>query len=200
MKYILVILFLALSSFTQKDKNCLEIDIMLVGDYSSSVQGDEQFVVEAFRSFSNQFELSESTIKIGIITFNYDASLIAQLTDNKQYLNQQLDSLSKVQGQFNTSMDKALYLAANELMGRGRPGYKKIIILVSDGDVNGSSTPSGIISISNQLKSIGISICSVLIKNESSSPELMREVAGNCYVESDYKNLIDELKKLDLCL
>src|SRR6185369_13881362 len=75
---------------------CLKLDIMLIGDMSGSVQGNEQFVYNALSTFASRFELSEEGVKIGAITFDSSPKLISPLTANKQQLLTNLISIKSV--------------------------------------------------------------------------------------------------------
>ena len=46
-----------------------------------------------------------------------------------------------------------------------------------------------------------INICGVLIKNNVANSQFLREISDEyCYVESNYQNLANILKKLDICI
>jgi Mg-chelatase subunit ChlD len=183
----------------ESNNGCLQIDIMLLGDFSQSVNGHEKFVSGAFNAFAKRFELSEDGVKIGAIIFDSDAILISPLTSDELFLHNQLDSLTYYyEANGTTNMLGALHVAMDQFVDNGRVGYRKIIIVISDGQPDISSR---VLELARQIKSLNIGICGVLVLANNNSSEFMREVSSDfCYVETDYENLILELKKLEICM
>lgn len=193
MKTLFLILALSTSSFAQ----CLEMDIMLVGDFSFSVQGNEKFVVDAIQSFSDRFKLSETGVNIGIVTFNSDVYLTSPLSQDNADINRSIESLRSVACSGTTNMTEALQVAANELT-KGRSGVMKSIILISDGRPN---SPSSTIQTADMIKNLmRYTICTVLIDMDDSDEGVLIGISSNCYVSTNFNSLSDELKKLDVCL
>jgi len=184
---------------TPEENGCLQMDIMLLGDFSGSVEGYEPFVADAFKAFAKRFELSEDGVKIGAAIFNSDTLLISPLTSNEKFLHNQLDSLTYYyQAQSTTDMIGALQLAMHEFEVNGRVGYRKIIILVSDGKPDVRDT---VIQLSQLIKASNIGICGILILANNNDREFMKVISSDyCFVESSYENLITELKRLDVCM
>lgn len=198
MKYVIIILFLSSLNAPKEPSSCLEMDIILIGDYSGSVIGHEKFIADAFSSFVSQFELSEETMKIGLITFNSKAKLISPITSSKSTLETHINELYTIPAMSTTNMSDALYMALNEFNSSGRPGFRKLIILVSDG---APDTPTQTKQIADQLKLSNVSICGVLIQNGEANDDYMKNISSNfCYVQSNFANLTNELKKLDICI
>jgi len=196
------LIFLLLAVITSgynipKNNGCLQVDIMLVGDFSGSVMGHQQFVTDAFISFANSFELSEEGIKMGIVKFGDRAQLISDLNSDQEDFKKKAMTLNYYFPVGNTMLQSALELSVEKLLGsKGRKGYGKMIVIVSDGAVD---DPMESLKIIGQLKQLGIKICTVLIKTEMTRPEYMQYISSDCYVESDYENLAIEIKKLDIC-
>lgn len=198
--FILALVICLLFSFNKSIEtvDCLEMDILLVGDFSGSIRGREGFITEAFDIFVNRFELSEQGIKIGVMAFESDAHLICPLTSDRELLTSRLNQLKGKGGNGGTNTSDALVMATNELIGNGRQGYRKMIVLVSDGI---ASSPDRAIMLAKQIKYSNINICGVLIDGASNSTDFMKEVSSDfCYFESDFNNLINTLKKLNICL
>ena len=183
---------LTLCSFRQ---GCLQMDLMLIGDFSASVHGNEQFISDAFKSFAQKLTVSEDGVRIGVIAFNNEAFLISPLNSDPQDLNSRIVSLRSFDATGTTNLNSALYMATESLT-KSRD-IRKMIIIVSDGDVDSNGQ---VYAIASQLKAIGIGICTVLIKNASSKEEFMKAISSDCYVESDYETLGEELQKLSICL
>lgn len=194
MKALLIVLLFS-SSFVHAQ--CLDLDIMIVADYSGSVQGQEQSVVSAIEGFASGFSLDADGVNLGIVIFNNRAELAAALTGDVREILVQTSLLRAAEATGSTYLEKGLTLAATELLSNGRPGYRRLVIVISDGDV---TLVDDTLLAAQQLQLLGIGICAVLIRNSNAKPELLRRISNGCYAESDYNNLADELKKLDLCL
>lgn len=198
MKKFIAIVLLSIS-FQGKAQSCLQLDIMIVADLSASVQGNEQFIQQAMYSFVEQFELSEEGIKIGVLTFNESPTVLSLLSDDKASV---LYSIKQMQsGSSTTNMTDAFFVAINELLSeRGRRGFRKLIVIISDGIPD---QPSEVKLISRQIQQANITVCGVLIEEglNMKGDEFMNEVSSpDYYVKSDYKSLGDQIKKLDICL
>lgn len=192
-----ILLLLLTFLVTTPQPDCLKVDIILVGDFSGSVGGYEKFVTDAFTAFIDKFNLSEEGVKIGMVYFDESAYLISPLTNNKDTLRNRFDNSNPIAGG-DTNLKDALMVSFNELTENGRQGYKRIIILISDGD---AQDKEGAEIIARQVKSTGVMICGVLIVSGFSQNEYMKQVSSEfCYVETSYENLIEELRKLDICL
>lgn len=218
MKFIIFILLAFITSghksIVKEAGGCLQMDIMLLGDFSSSVHGYESFVAKAFAAFAKQFELSENGVKIGVVTFTSIAEVVCPLTSDRELLRTKVDSLDYFKANGNTNMFWAFSLAKREFQLHGREGFKKMMIVVSDGEPN---LKTEVKIFAQQIKRENINICGVLIvKNmwdedsmvnymtlsmsQINGAEFMKEISGDCYVESDYQNLITEIQKLSICL
>jgi hypothetical protein len=86
--------------------------------------------------------------------------------------------------------------ATKELFECGRPGYRKIVIIISDGAVDDKSA-TRIKSI--HARNLGITIVGLTIQSIYSDPDFMREIC-DIYAESDYETLTENLRKMDVCL
>lgn len=181
-----------------RPEGCLQLDVLLVGDMSQSVEGRESFVAAAFNSFVSKFELAEDGVKIGAIVFNSRAWIICHLSADKKEVGGNVQALENSTASGNTEMLLALYKCVEEFDRNGRSGVKRVIVMVSDGATqNGNMVKIA----AGQLKLIGIDICSVTIINTDTDETFMEQLASpGCYVESYYSNLPEKLKKLDICL
>ncbi len=176
---------------------CSNLDVILLGDFSSSVQGNEQFVLDAIVEFAEELTPHVNDVRLGVIMFADDATVVCR-PDNDYWRNlPNVMEYNSINATGSTNIELALQTATNELL-REQNNRRKVIVLISDGDVT-VGTQEQTIATAKQIQNIGIGICGVLIKNNSSRPEFMKEVS-QVYVETDYTNLALELKKLNLCL
>jgi Mg-chelatase subunit ChlD len=195
MKTLSIILLLFLTAFNEK--SCLKMDILLLVDMSGSVQGYEEFVKEATESFVRQFNLSENGIRMGIIKFAGKASIISSLTSDKEELEYRLVLFKDERAYGTTNMLQALEIGLNEFLENDR-GVRKLIIIITDGSPTSDEQRTKMIA--EQIKNLGIGICGVLISSYEADEEYLQEISSNCYVRTDYYNLINELKNLEICL
>jgi Mg-chelatase subunit ChlD len=199
----IVILVLLFGSFVKKQESpgCAQIDILLVGDFSSSVFGNEKFIADAFKGFIDQFELSETTVKMGIISFNENPTILSTLTSDQTQLQEALHEISTESASGTTNIDSALVTAGEEMLSnRGRYGINKIIILISDGDPDDIHVKKDAIVHVENLRNYGITVCSILILANNIDRDFMKIISNGCYSEANYHSLAVELKKLDFCM
>lgn len=202
-KLLTIVYIWVLCSFSSERNSpgCAQMDILLVGDFSSSVIHHENFIVKACQAFINQFELSERGIKMGIIRFNEQPELLSPLTSNRDQLNSALQKMYRT-ASGSTNIDSALMAASDEIFSnRKRNGINKIIILISDGDPDsGEVYKMGSVLRAKKLHDQGVSICSILVLAYKYDRDYMKMISNGCYSEAHYQTLAEELKKLDLCL
>lgn len=195
MKTILCLILLLGSSFRFND-NCLQLDLILIGDLSGSVQGKENFVSEAFFSLIEENDIDEN-FKVGIIIFNDDPTLISILSSDSERLKKDVLSIRTRRALGGTILSTTLQMSLIQFMNYGNVNHKKMIILVTDGSIDDKYETSLTIM---KLKQLGVIICGVMISDGVSNVEFFKLACGECYVESNYANLIQEIKKLDVCL
>ncbi len=192
------ILFLSiLLLFTPyKDKySCLELDIVVLVDISGSLQGYELYVHNALNSLIDGLKTSEDGIRMGIAVFGSRGEILSSLSGDKEIIKSQISHIFATGG--STNMTDGLYVTLNEFINNGRQGVKKLIVVISDGDVD---SVQGTTLAAQQLKLANISICSVLIVAKRINAQLMKDISNGCYLESDYENLPKEIEKLDICI
>jgi len=198
-----IFLLIFLTSAAPRPDGCLQLDIMLVGDYSGSVMGSERFIADAFETFGSRFKISEQDIKVGIIIFSDNPSVLCPLTSDPFVLKNSLIVLraTKADPDGMTHITDAMKEAANQLYSNGRHNVRKLIILVSDGLHNGEDGSNGLITTCLMIQKTGIIICTVVIEGDYHNQTLMETVANpGFYVASSYGTLVDQLKSLDVCL
>lgn len=194
MKILLSVLFLSLFQGVEK-RGCLELDVVLLIDISGSIQGHEHKAQEAVKIFLDGLELADDGIMVSIVTFSSEPRLICSLSSDKTMLKGKANDIISDNGA--TYIASGLYLSVEQLLKVGREGVKKMIIVISDGQVADPETSK---TICSQLKVAMIGICSVLILTDVHNRDFMRDISNGCYIESSYDNLPKEIKKLDMCI
>lgn len=187
---VLLFTFISITCYCQ----CNEMDVVVLGDFSGSVRGQEEFVIDAIGTFAST--VTTQTVRVGVVLFNDDSRVISELSNDSAQILQNLFEYRDANASSGTDIESALLMGVNLLM-TGQSSRKKMIILISDGD---DSNQDNILIAIKQINSIGIGVCGVLINDSVSKPEFMKEVTSGCYVESDYVNLATELQKINLCL
>lgn len=172
---------------------------MLISDMSGSIRGNEDFVYNALNVFINRFDLSEDGIRIGYITFSDNATLMSKFTISKENLVGKFNLIKLYGANGDTRMEKAFQLAQTEIMNNGRPMISTIVVMISDGEPNSKDESMNMAML---LKSLpNTNICGVYIDKSGGDANFLKEISSEfCYVESDFKNLVNELKKMDICM
>lgn len=182
--------------------SCLQLDIVIVADFSSSVQGYEGYIFKAIHDFADSFQMDDEEVRIGVVAFNTEAYVPLQITGRRK----DLDAFLTENNLFctgTTNMDAGLRTAYEQL-GIAYEGLadrsdsKKIIILISDGEAD---SPDKTFLVANDIKNGGVDIWGILIASPSARPAEMRLYSSpNKFVSTDYERLGEELNKLNFCL
>jgi uncharacterized protein YegL len=218
-KLIFISIFALCISFNENEVpvGCLKLDVMILADRSSSVGGKEQFIHDAVYTFIDKFELSEDGIKIGLITFGDLARLESHLSYYKDSLKMATNIISPYSANGSTNLSEALIMATQELVINGRQGVMKIVILITDGEPSNKDTAAehatflksmpGTLIWGIFVKKMEIDITSPYMPNFVSpyianyGADYLKSISSpNCFIESDYNNLVEQVKKLDICL
>lgn len=197
-KYILILLLL-ISSTKVSSQGCLNMDIMLIGDLSGSVDGKFYFVADAFDAFIDRFDLGDNTVRIGITAFESDTHLLTGFTTDKKQLRAATKRIRNFEYSGTSDLYTAIEVAWFQFTLNARKDSRKMIIIVSDGDVN---NPGVTLALIEAMKGqANIEVCGVLVDTFSTKETFMVMASEfNCYVSTSYDTLVDELQKLDLCL
>lgn len=169
--------------FIPRPSGCLKLDVILVVDTSASVFNSQRFINDAISTFRQRFVGTD--VNVGIVTFNERAEIRCHLGDT---------TTVSVFPCCSTNLLEGLRKATDELFGPyGRQDYRKMIVIISDGEVD---YPDSCIRMLTFMKSTGIGILGVQVGKVNT---FMRD---NCdvYVESDYEQLAEELKRMDVCI
>lgn len=196
---VLLFLLITLFSFSPPKPNvgCLEMDIIILVDYSASVNGHEQFIADALDAFVYRFDLSENGIKISIALFNGVVYELSHLTTDKDALNYGINIIRSGNPYGNTNMVYALLNANTEIQNNGRKDVRKMIIMISDG------MPQNIhytLGITRQIKveNTDLQVCGIYIPSEGSNENTII-MMSDLYVSSSYGILVQTLEELDIC-
>ena len=199
---ILIIFLFSLFSNVEniESHGCLEMDIILLGDLSGSIDGSEQFVADALEAFVSRFDLGENTLRIGAATFSWNIYEISQLTHDKKKLLTGIDYLRTHRMGATTRMSNAIDYASEQFSKYGRPGVKKMVIIISDGAAN--QPKNTVLAIKNLVEKHRAFICGVYVWTPSGGDEdFMFSISNEaCFVSSSYEILVEELERLDICL
>lgn len=164
-------------------RSCLMLDIVLLVDISDSVSGHELFIRDAVLEFSEKFE--GTTVNISTIVFSNSPKVINHLGEKNEFVFETTGATYISEG-INTSID--------ELFTNGRIGYKKMIILISDGDASDYDLAEKAVL---SAKAMSVSMIGVLIQSGDANEKLFENF--DLYVRSDYETLAEELLKMNFC-
>ncbi len=216
MKTLVLILVMGLCSLSSNSVNCLKMDLVLLLDFSGSLDGEEEHghVISALNVFVEKFILGEDNVKISIIIFNDYPIFISHLSSNKKELQKSIDKIKYYAAKGNTNMKEALNVAYEELMFSEfyRENARKTIILISDGiPSEGENNMGETLKISEEIKSCGVNICGVWIpwnkengyyyhSNKTGKEFMEKVISSSCFVVSkNYAELALAFEKLDPC-
>lgn len=193
------LLFLFTTPISTSKNGCLNIDIMLIGDLSGSVDDKEYFVADAFDAFIDRFDLSNNTIRIGLIIFESDAHLLSSFTTNKKELKKATTYIRDNDLSGTSNLFSAIEVAWFQFTLDGRPDSRKMIIVVSDGDVDEREYTEELIY--TMKKQSNIEVCGILVDTYSTRETFMVNISEPyCYVSTGYDMLVNELEKIDICI
>lgn len=194
MNKLLILILIVCCSFD--NPSCAKLDIIILADYSGSIYSYESFIVRAISNFNNKLNLSNDGIRLGIVVFNNSAYTIQKLTGDNKDISNAIVNLNYIKGTGSTALNEGLALALKNISTE-REDVKRIIIVISDG---APDSPSKAMEVVNNIGKENILICTVLVNSSEVNKTFMRNISSNCYVETDYNSLSDQLNQLDICL
>ena len=201
MKILIILsLFISQTLYSQ----CLKADIVLLLDWSSSEDRNGHYITEASTDFIQSLDLGPSSIKIGIIPFEWIpvSNFCVPPSSNSDVLINVINKLDQTSPSGMTSYYDAFYLANDFFkiseIERGEV-VLKIVVLISDGEEYGFDSDDVITKVKNNgslIWSIGTSDrMSIVGRNR-----MMSVCSGpEFYSEQTYFTLREELLKLNLC-
>ena len=198
MKKLLLIIILSLCSTGTYSQGCIRADIVLLADMSGSVKGHQKYVHDALYAFVDRFELSDDGVRMSLITFNDDPVVMFPLGTDKELLLHAIDIVGETMPEGSTYMFGAFQSAMNEFQKRGIH-RNRIVIVISDGSPNHAYETK---EIAKDIQfTFGAKVFGVLINTYDEDDAFMKEISSpDCYVETQYELLANELQKLDICL
>jgi len=198
---------LATSSFASESsslRGCLEADIIFLLDYSGSVEGYEEFITSALKSFILSTEVSTDGVHVGYIVFSSNLRQIVPLVDDETELISFMSILENMQASGGTSLEPALIQAKEFFFTNTEKRGKlvqQIIVCVSDGQF-GDMQESITNAKSLHKKDVKIFCIQTASEYPQSGMGILKQIATdeNYYFYSDYVSLNETIKRLDICL
>ena len=175
---------------------CGKVDVVIVADYSGSMDGSEYHVTSAIEEFVESLDVSPEGVNIAIISFHSFVYVQTPLTGDRAQLRGAVSVLRKEVATGTTKMDMALSQAKVELFSQ-RLNATKIVVLITDGypDSKESTSAEG-----RDLLNMGVRLCGVYIGDGDDGAKFLNDVTMGCYSRSTPLSLIEALKKITICL
>lgn len=110
-------------------------DVILVIDRSGSM-GQANKLVQAKNAAKNFIDVvagQEITTRIGLVTFSTTSTLSSTLTTDFNSVKSKVDALT---ASGNTCQECGIAEANKEILAKGRPGVKKVVVMLTDGQAN----------------------------------------------------------------
>lgn len=180
---------------------CTKADVVVLVDVSGSISGNEYQVKEALLASVDILDGFSDNIRLSVITFSDNTEMVAPLTSDSDAYSLSAKKLEIV-SQNGTDMTEAVIRATSYLMNVGRPGARKVIVLVSDGQPNSVDSAHQAIG---DAKESGVIFFSIYISGDyeyTALKKFMLRVASDAgyFFQSSYGSLAKLLRELDPCM
>ncbi len=119
------------------------MNIIIAVDFSGSERAYLGEIITALEAITGTFELHETNLKIGIITFNRGARVVLPLTGDTGEMETVIEALHIPTMVFATDIHAGISLAYKEFSRHSHPGIPKYFVLISDGDPHAHSRGFG---------------------------------------------------------
>lgn len=119
------------------------MNLVIALDFSGSERAYLGEIQTVLHALTGTFELSESNLKIGIITFNRGARVVLPLTGETEKLDAALEALRIPTTVYATDIHAAIELANEEFQKHSQSSVPKYFVLISDGDPHAHSRGYG---------------------------------------------------------
>lgn len=201
MKYLLIILlFLPLPIFSQ----CMNQDIVVMVDVSSSVMSYQQDMENGVRAIVDKFEIKFDKVNFGFVEFGSEAIITLPLISDEELIYDYIDHISKSNKLGSTNMSDALRISHDMLNNSERVMNDKVLIIVSDGE------PDNVYLAQYFAQNIKqnvppIKICSIIIKPirdkyDGTRVSFLRRIASDmCFTVTDFNKIVEDINKLNFC-
>lgn len=149
-------------------------DVALLVDRSSSVGGAGLATATAHvHGFLEALDLTRD--RIALIAFDQHALVVAPLGSSQAEVERAMADLEAAPG---TRLERAILTGQNELTGpRGRPGRRRIMVLITDGVQVGPGDDSVVLSAADAARAKGIAILSLAL-GPHPNQELLEAISG----------------------
>lgn len=131
------------SAQTERVQASCPMNIVIALDFSGSERAYLDEIRTVLLALTSTYELSETNLKIGIITFNRGAQRVLPLTGDTKELNAAIEELRIPTTVYATDIHSAIEMANEEFQLRSILGVPKFFVLVSDGDPHAHSRGYG---------------------------------------------------------
>ena len=185
-------------SAKKRPKCKAKVDIAFLMDSSGSIINDYAKEKNFLKTLAASFGISKDGARAGVITFSYYTEHSIKLNDhfNLNDFNKAVDNIPHMN--HTTRIDKALRLTKEEMFtvaNGGRPGVKKIVIIVTDGSQTTTDKDSKDPAlVARELRDIGYTVLAIGIGSEANEKEL-EEITGDedhVYSATTFEELITE--------
>ena len=222
MKKIICILLcctgLCAGAFSQSGGECLSAKVVVLADWSESVQGCESFISEVASLVAERFEFPGSSVSVGLLRFGsivmVDVPIMDPLISVRTYAGiiskgradgKRTDMMSGVRST-EVQLGIASYESGERHLFVSDDGKQQIVIVVSDGFPDDASA---VLEEMSLLKEAGVIVVSILVPSPGIayvySPDLdnrkfLKDLSSpGMYLEEDVSNLVALLENLGLC-
>lgn len=191
----LILLFLLL--WWQPQPTCLKVDVLILADYSLSVEGHENYIRSAMQTFVSNLDMEDGeSVQVAAVGFNTDQFILTEPTFDK---GKALAGVSRiVNAQTATDLASALMVGSQLLFNNSSLERKRVIVLITDGEPDDKPKVQ---MIASQLQSFQVTIWGVYINNTNGNSDFLKSLCSpGGYLHTTYSELNQKIKQLDICL
>ncbi len=176
---------------------CADADIVFLGDWSGSIEGFESSLEDGLKTLISILPPKDSVIRYGVVSFSSLAWVDATLTSDSAQLQSVLDIWGSRVAFGGTNILDGLNVA-NYVFEHSPRDTKKIIVLVTDGDVD-SDSEKRVIALASKIRESGITILTIDVGNSFTDVKLIEGIS-DVYFHSDILLLSETLRQFFNCM